>query len=120
MARFQDLVGGEFIREKLQELSEQRSELEVSIADVDTLLSRLEGKSVSIDTIRQALSRIDEVYVQLQPFEKRELIASVVKRASVSEREITIEFYWLEKAQIDKSVNDKGEMVRAGLIWLPE
>jgi len=84
-----------FLREKLSELAHRRSELEMGINEAESSLSSVQDKSISVDIIQQMLGRMSEIYTQLKPFEKRELINLVLKSASVNERQIELEIYSL-------------------------
>ena len=83
------------------------------IEEVDESLRRINDKTVETEVIRKTLGRIDEVYDQLKPFERRDLMGLVLKSAKVNEREIILEIYNLGEGQKDilESVN-KGEKVR--------
>ncbi len=113
--------GVEFVKIKLGALSARRQELETGIAELDNTLQQMREQSVTSHQVRQALVWIDAVYGQLKPFERRELMGAVLKSATVSEHEITLEIYTLGEQHLDavKSV-DFDEKVRTAPIWLPE
>jgi hypothetical protein len=70
--------------------------------------------------VKNALSRMNEVYSHLKPFEQRELMSLVLRSAQVNEKEIVLEIYALgEQAKVLKSVNS-GEKVRQTPNWLPD
>ena len=60
-----------------------------------------------------------ELFGALKPYEQRELIQLVLRRAEVNEREITLEVYALNGAALPGKVADKGELVRPRPGWLP-
>ena len=109
-----------FIKEKLNNLAQRRTELENGLVEIDQALQRIQEKAVDAEVVKSALSRIDEVYYHLKPFEQRELIGLILKSAKVSEQEIELEIYALgEQTKVLESVKS-GEKVRAALNWLPE
>ena len=71
--------------------------------------------------VREALGRVHEVYGTLRPFEQRELMGLLLKKAEVNEREIILEVYALapDAIALASSVNlNRG--VRTRMKWLPE
>jgi hypothetical protein len=48
---------------------------------------------VTADAVRSGLSDIGEVYACLTPFERKELIRLVLRRAEVGDRQIVLELY---------------------------
>ena len=82
-----------FLMERLDELAQRRRDLEQGIEEAEWSLGRLESEQVSADTIRAALGRFNEVYAQLTPFERKELVRLILHRAEVSDRQIVLELY---------------------------
>ena len=91
----EDREGKEFIKEKLNNLAQRRTELETGLMEIEKALQQVQEKAVNAETVKDALSRINEVYGQLKPFERRELIGLILKSAKVSEKEIELEIYAL-------------------------
>lgn len=48
---------------------------------------------MTIETVRASLARFKDVYAQLTPFERRELMRLLLRRAEVSDRQIVLEIY---------------------------
>jgi hypothetical protein len=107
-----------FIREKLNDLSHRRNDLEYGLAEVQQELDSLDREAVDADLVRATLGQIKGVFETLKPYEQRELMQLVLKRAEVIEREITLEIYALTEAPLAGKVSDE-EMVRMRPGWLP-
>ena len=113
-------LGNEFVKEKLNSLAQRRAELETGITEADEALKQLNEQSVSAETVRSALANINDVYSQLKPFERRELIGLILKSAEVNEREIVLEIYALGEQQVSPESIKQSEMVRLLPNWLPD
>lgn len=107
-----------FIKEKLNELTDRRFELENGIAEAEEALRQIQEQSVNEDAVRQALASISEIYAQLKPFERRELMSAVLKSASINEREITLEIYAVGAGQAGFDSVNQVEKVRTAPNWL--
>jgi site-specific DNA recombinase len=114
-----DETGSAFVREKLAFLAERRRDLENGIAQTDDAITRIQEQSVKSESVKLALSRINEIYTQLKPFERRDLMGMLLKSAKINERSIELEIYTLNETQMEslKSVN-QGELVRTPPNWL--
>jgi len=112
--------GGGFVKEKLNNLAKRRTELETGITEVDEALRQITEQSVNAETMKSALANISEIYLQLKPFERRELIGLILKSAEVNEREIILEIYALGEQHLNKESVKQSEKVRLPPIWLPE
>jgi len=84
-------TGRAFLTEKLNELAQRRAELEQGLLEAERSLQALNQESVSAETVRAALGRFPEVYTCLKPFEQKELIHLVLRRAEVTDRQIVLE-----------------------------
>ncbi|MCX5999629.1 MAG: recombinase family protein [Chloroflexi bacterium] len=113
-------AGNSFVTEKLNDLAHRRADLEAGLLEVEQALRQVQEQAVTVDVVRHALARIDEVYGQLRPFEQRELMGLVLKQAKVNEREIVLEIYALggDTTRFPESVNQGGK-VRPRTNWLP-
>lgn len=85
--------GRDFLTEKLGELAERRSELEHGLADISHALAQIEGQRVTAETVRASLTRFSDVYAHLTPFERKELLRLLLRRAEVGDRQIVLEIY---------------------------
>jgi hypothetical protein len=82
-----------FLSEKLGELAQRRADLERGIGEIDEALKQLRQDIVSKETVRTMLAKVSEIYQELKPFEQKELMQLVVRRAEVSDKQITLELY---------------------------
>ena len=48
---------------------------------------------MTAETVRDALARFGEVYACLTPFESKELVRLVLRRAEVGDRQVALELY---------------------------
>ena len=85
--------GRAFLMDKLGALAERRSDLEHGIAETEKALKLLDGEQVTAEAVRAALAEFRDVYTCLTPFERKELMRLVLRRAEVSERQIVLELY---------------------------
>lgn len=108
--------GDDFVKEKLAELSSRWAELENELGETERAIRQIQEQTVKGDDIRQALARITEIYGQLKPFERRELMGTILKSARVNEREIILEIYGMGESGLN-GVN-QGQKVCTGLNWL--
>jgi hypothetical protein len=56
-----------FIKEKLNNLAQRRTELENGMVEIDQALQQIQEKALDAGVVRNALSRIDEVIASLNP-----------------------------------------------------
>ncbi len=112
-------AGGGFVKEKLNNLAKRRTELETGITEVDEALRQITEQSVDAETVKSALTNISEIYEQLKPFERRELIGLILKSAEVNEKEIILEIYALGEQILSPESVKQSEKVRLPPIWLP-
>ena len=89
----EEQAGRVFVTDKLAELAQRRTDLERGIAEVDEALKQVDREQVTAHAVRSALSEIGEVYACLTPFERKELIRLVLRRAEVGDRQIVLELY---------------------------
>ncbi|KKK98910.1 hypothetical protein LCGC14_2638040, partial [marine sediment metagenome] len=92
-ASLEQRSGRDFLTEKLGELAEQRSELEHGLADISHALTQIEEERVTAEAVRASLLRFKDVYAHLKPFERKELLRLLLRRAEVGDRQIVLEIY---------------------------
>ena len=90
-ATLEQETGRVFLTDKLAELAQHRNDLERGLAEVDQALKQVEREQVTADTVRSALGEFSEVYACLMPFERKELIRLVLRRAEIGDRQIVLE-----------------------------
>jgi len=113
-------AGSGFVKEKLNNLAQRRTELEKGIAESEEALQQVNEQSVNAETVKSALANISDIYLQLKPFERRELIGLILKSAEVNEREIILEIYALGDQHLNKESVKQSEKVCPPPIWLPD
>ncbi|HLF76437.1 MAG TPA: recombinase family protein [Dehalococcoidia bacterium] len=110
--------GRAFLTERLNQLAQRRSDLELGLNQIDESLSSLQQQSVSAATVRSALVQFEQVYGCLKPYEQKELIHLVLRKAEVGDKQIVLEINGNVPAVVagthDKSVSRSGTPV-----WLP-
>jgi chaperonin cofactor prefoldin len=79
-----------FVSDQLTLLGQRRTELESGLAEVEEKLARLKADGVTAKAVRAALGQVNELYAALQPHEQKELVSLVVRRVTVSDREIEL------------------------------
>lgn len=95
-----DDEGGAFLKDKLREMAQLRSDLEFGLSQVDTALEQAKQGQLKAAEVRSALAKIGEVYNHLKPYEQRELIRLLLKQAEVGEEQIVLEMYALDYSQM--------------------
>ena len=89
----EEQAGRVFVTDKLAALAQRRTDLERGIAEVDAALKQVDREQVTADAVRSALSEFGEVYACLTPFERKELVRLVLRRAEVGDRQVVLELY---------------------------
>ena len=80
---------------------------------------RVQEQSIKSEEVKTALSRINDIYNQLKPFERRDLMGLILKSATIKEHSIELEIYTLTEPQISTLNNTaQGEKVRMPPSWL--
>ena len=90
-----------------------------SVFEIQTELGSLDLEAVDTERVRAALGQVKELFGELRPYEQRELMQLVLRRAEVNEREITLEVYAFTKAALPEKVAAEGDVVRMRPDWLP-
>ena len=112
-------TGQTFIKEKLNDLGQREIDLAHGLDEVQQELDSLDREAVDTELVRAALGQVKELFEALKPFEQRELMQLVLRRAEVNEREISLEVYALTEAALPGKVLVEGEVVRMRPDWLP-
>ena len=89
----EEQAGRAFLTEKLGELAPRRSDLERGIAEVEEALAAMDRERVTVEAVRVALGDFGRLYACLTPFERKELIKLIFRRAEVGARQIVLELY---------------------------
>lgn len=93
--------------------------MEHGLAGVQQELNNLNQDAVDTELVRAALGQIIESFGALKPYEQRELMELVLKRAEINRGDITLGVYALTKAGLPEKVGAEGDMVRMLPDWLP-
>ena len=93
--------GRAFLMDKLGAMAQRRTDLEHGIAEMEEALKLLDREQVTAEAIRAALAQFSEAYTCLTPFERKELMRLVLRRAEVSERQIVLELYPVQVPQVE-------------------
>ena len=112
-------AGQSLVKDKLNELGQRRMDLNHGLEEVQQELDSLDRQAVDTELVRAALGQVKELFGVLKPYEQRELMQLVLKRAEVNEREITLEVFALTEAALPENVDAEGDMVRMRPEWLP-
>ena len=100
-ANLEQESGRAFLTDKLGVLAQRRSELEQGLAEVSHALARIEEQRVTAETVRASLARFKDVYAQLTPFERKELMRLLLHRAEVGDRQIVLEIYPVTASEME-------------------
>ena len=88
-------AGQSFIKEKLNDLGQRQQDLEHGLAKVQQELDSMDREAVDTELVRAALGQVKDLFGALKPYEQRELMQLVLRRAEVNERKITLEVFTL-------------------------
>ncbi|MFH1486781.1 MAG: hypothetical protein ABIH46_11985 [Chloroflexota bacterium] len=88
-----------FLQEKLGELARRRADLEREIEEVDAGVARAKSDQVRMETVREALTEVGELYGCRKPFEQKELTWLILRSAEVGAKQIVPELYRTEYVQ---------------------
>ena len=113
-------AGQSFVKGKLNDLGQRQTDLEHGLGEIQQELDRLGQEAVDAEMVRGALGQAKELFGALKPYEQRELMKLVLKRAEVNEREISLEVYALTAAASPGEGHAEGDVVRMRPVWLPE
>ena len=111
-------TGRAFVEDLLQELSGRRDDLHQGIADLDRQIREIEGATAHAATTCDALRRLDEVYEQLRPHERKELFRLLLRSVEVGERQIVLEIYAGVLSGGAEAPDSQRRIGRLG--WLPD
>ena len=81
------------VKEKLEDLTRQRSGFESSLEELDSTISSVRGKAVNQETVLAALNRFKEIYAKLPPYQRRDLIGLVLLKAEVTKNQLRLSFH---------------------------
>lgn len=84
--------GAVFVEEKLEELGRRRSGLQATLEELDATVKQIRANAVDDERLLSALRQVPKLFVQLAPFQRKELVRLVVARAVVGDGEVRLEF----------------------------
>jgi len=82
-----------FIKDKLDQLGKRRKEIERGIQELEIMIEEIERESVSHEIVVQALSKFNELFTHIQPYQQRELLKLILYKAVLSPEGIKIALY---------------------------
>ncbi len=107
------------VKDKLNDLGQRQMDLDHGLEEVQQQLGSLDREAVDTELVRAALGQVNELFGELKPYEKRELMQLVLNRAEVNEREITLGLHALDEVVLPEMVGAEGDQVRMRPDWLP-
>ncbi len=110
--------GKAIVTERLNGLAQRREEIERGLLE----LAQVQEGRVSAEVVREALTRVHEVWEQLKPYGRQEFMRLVVNRAEVGLSEMVLEINGgaLPVMAQTPQTTSPGTMVRQIQGWLPE
>ena len=112
----EEQAGRAFLTEKLGNLAPRRSDLERGIAEVEEALAAMDRERVTVEVGRITLGDFGRLYACLTPFERKELIKLILRRAEVGVRQIALELYPIPSTEMAAQGRVRFEAPN----WLPE
>ena len=97
----EEQAGRAFLTEKLGNLAPRRSDLERGIAEVEEALAAMDRERLTVEVVRTALGDFGRLYACLTPFERKELIKLILRRAEVGVRQIALELYPIQAQEME-------------------
>ena len=94
------------MKDKLNDLGQRQLDLEHGLSEVLQELDSLDRESVDTKLVRAALGKVRELFGCLKPYEQKELMQLVLRRAEVNKREITLDIYALTEASLPEKLGD--------------
>src|SRR5690606_14571937 len=81
------------VNEQLARSAGRRREIENAITEAEIRMAELERGKTAASSVREGLANFKLVFEHLKPYEQRDLVRLVLKRATVSDRELVRELY---------------------------
>lgn len=117
-----DVVG--LLNDKLAGLARRRDELQSGILEAERELTALDAASVDAESVRDGLRHFGRAFTHLRPFEQKELIRLVLKRAELRDRELVLEIYGNAVSGFSTAAGEEkanpGEGFAEACTWLPD
>src|SRR5512140_3295613 len=111
-----------FVKDRLGDLTKRRKALEASSAEIERSITGIERERVDEAVIRKALATFAEVFDDLPPYQKKEMIRLVLHSAKASDTEMQLAFHGAPvdlAAQKESPGNDVSIPGDSG-VWLPK
>jgi hypothetical protein len=81
------------VKEKLEDLTRQRTDFESGLEELDSTIASVKGKAVNQEAVLAALNRFKDIYAKLPPYQRRELIGLNLLKAEVTENQLRLSFH---------------------------
>ena len=111
--------GRSFLTDRLGELGQRRVDIERGLTEVEEALRRTKEQIIGVEAVRHALCQLSDVYDQLKPFERKELVRLVLHRAEVGDRQMILEIRGNAFAMPAKTSLQSGSRFETPS-WLPD
>lgn len=119
-AEAQDSGAGSFIQDRLKELGQQRMGLEATLSQLELQMGAIERESVDENIVRKALEAFTDVFEELPPYQRKELVGLVLSRAEISEGSLSLEFYGRPSTREEIKLSGQNKSCPDSGVWLPK
>ncbi|MBU1863056.1 MAG: zinc ribbon domain-containing protein [Candidatus Omnitrophica bacterium] len=82
-----------FLKDKLNELGVRRKEIEQGICNLEVMIEEIREEAVSQEMLELMLTKFDEIFDTIKPYQKKELINCILHKAILTEADIKIALY---------------------------
>ena len=117
-AEAEDSGAGSFIQDKLKELGQQRKGLEATLSQLELQMGAIERESVDENIVRKALEAFTDVFEELPPYQRKELVGLVLSRAEISEETLSLEFYGRPSTREEMKLSGQKTSCPDSGLWL--
>ena len=109
-----------FLREKLDELARERKDAEAGLQALDLQTTDIQREAISKEDVMLALGKFNEVFDELPPYQRKEIIKYVMKKAVLSPEGIKIALLGKPPdAGLFEAKTPDSELRCQTSIWLP-
>ncbi len=109
-----------FLREKLDELAKERKDAETGLVGLDIQIADIQSEAIRKDDVMTALGKFTTIFDTLPPYQKKEIIRLVMKKAVLNPEGIKIALIGKppNSGLFDEMASD-GKIRCQTSIWLP-
>ena len=84
---------GRLLNGRLAEAAARRMEIDAAVREAERELAEIDRALVSPESVRSGLLNFGKVFPSLRPFEQRELVRLLLRRAELGDRQLVLELY---------------------------